>query len=107
MFGFNSAKSKAIDAFGVELATDLSSRFPATLEPGTGKKAPDKMLRAFTHVATRALGFRDENGLGVYGKARLLREFGGELKRRGYSDGFVEAATAALVKTMAARKGAK
>ena len=108
MLGFNAAKNRAIDAFGNELAVDLAERFPQALEePLTGRKTPDKMLRALTHVATRALEFRNENDLGIYGKARLLREFGAELGRRGYSTEFVESATAALVKTMAARKDAK
>lgn len=106
MLGFNSAKNKAIDAFGIELAADLSGRFPQELEPGTGKKTPDKLLRALTHVATRALDYRNQQKLGVYGKARLLREFGAELGRRGYSGEFVEAASAALIKTMATQKDA-
>jgi hypothetical protein len=105
MLGFNSARSKAIDAFGVALAADLAERFPTALEPGEGKKSPDKLLRALTHVATRAIEYRTEHRLGIYGKARLLREFGAELGRRGYSAKFVEAATAALVKSMAARSG--
>lgn len=104
MLGFNSARNKAIDAFGIELAADLSERFPQALEPGTGKKDPDKLLRALTQVATRALDYRNREKLGVYGKARLLREFGAELGRRGYSGDFVEAASAALIKTMAAHK---
>ena len=103
MFGINSAKHRAIDDFAKTLADELANRFPVSLEPGTGKKAPDKMLRAFNHLATLALAFRKENGLGVYGKARLLRGVGEALRANGYSTEFVEAATSALLKTLAGR----
>jgi hypothetical protein len=107
MLGFNTAKNKAIDAMGVALAVDLAERFPVALEQqAAARKTPEKMQRALTHVAARALEYRNANALGVYGKARLLREFGAELGRRGYSPGFVEAANQALVRTLAAPRQA-
>ena len=68
MLGLGGKKGKAIDAFAGVLAAELADRFPAALEPGTKKKAPDKMVRAFQHLSTRAIAFKNENGLGIYGK---------------------------------------
>ena len=83
------------------LAADMAERFPASLEPGTGKKAPDKMLRAFQHVSTRAIEYKHEHGLGIYGKARLLRALREDLLKRGYSEEFVDSLTSAMVRSLA------
>ncbi len=101
MLGLGGKKGKAIDVFAGELAADMADRFPAALEPGTGKKAPDKMVRAFQHVTTRAIVFKNENRLGIYGKARLLRALREDLAGRGYSEDFLDSITSALVKSLA------
>jgi len=86
-----------IDAFGKELAGELSRRVPLATIADPGKKGNDRYVRAIEHARGVTIAFQKDNKLGVYGKARLLNTFKWELKRQGYSDEFIDGVTDSLV----------
>jgi hypothetical protein len=105
MFGFGK-QNAAIDAFAVEIVQNLSRRFPQSREAELGgdkKKAGKTLGNALTEMQSKLIQFQDDNKLGVYGKARLLRSVQSELRRLHYSDTFVQAITELLVPATAAK----
>jgi hypothetical protein len=99
MFGFGK-QNAAIDAFAVEICRNLCERFPQSREHELGgdrKKVGKTLGNALTEAQTRVIRFQEEQKLGVYGKARLLRSIQQELRRREYTDKFVDAVTELLI----------
>jgi hypothetical protein len=96
---FGSASGKQVDEFAKTLAREFSAQCP----PGpAGDDArpdvtPKRLDAALSQVCGKALGFREQHGLGVYKKARLANTFRWELTEMGYGKGFVEEVTQKLV----------
>jgi hypothetical protein len=95
---FGSLFNKDLEVFAKNLAQDLAKRYPPTLENAPEKKISLKRVTMVLEDAVgKAVKFNKEQKLGVLGKAKLGNTFRWELKELGYSDGFVEVATEALI----------
>lgn len=95
---FGSASGKQVDEFAIALARELAERWP----PGAGensqrKVSQKKLVSTLERIYNKAIGFKDEHGLGVYKKARLGNTFRWELQELGYDKEFVENVTQRLV----------
>jgi hypothetical protein len=96
MFGFG-RKNALIDTCALEIANAIAQRFPPAMEAsGAQKKVQEKLSKALDQARTRALAFQREQGLGVYGKARLFSTLKGELQKLGYSTVFVDSTISSL-----------
>jgi hypothetical protein len=109
MFGLGK-KNAAIDAFAVELVADFVKRFPVEKEEdlGTSKRKPARSLgkAAGDLVDHRFAEFVAEQGLGVYGKARLLNQVKWQMTELGYSKSFIDTTLSELTVAMTRRAGA-
>lgn len=95
---FGSFSSKDVDAFAKSLATEISRRYPPTLEQSSEKKiSENRIVRILEEAYGKAVEFKSEKQLGVYRKARLGNTFQWELKELGYSKRFVDMATEGLI----------
>lgn len=95
---FGSASGKQIDGFAKTLAQELAKRYPPALDKGGERRISQKRMTALLEdTCNRALEYKRQHKLGVYKKARLGNTFRWELKDMGYSEGFVETATEALI----------
>jgi hypothetical protein len=80
------------------LATELSKRYPPSLDVGNERKLSQKRLTTILEgVYSKAIVFNSENKLGLYKKARLGNTFRWALQELGYTAQFVEVATEGLV----------
>jgi hypothetical protein len=72
---------------------------PAREKEGGGRPAvaPKRLVAALEQICGKALGFREQHGLGIYKKARLGNTFRWELTELGYDNEFVEDVTRRLV----------
>jgi hypothetical protein len=95
--------TKEVEAFATTLAEDLGRRFPPTSEKRTDAGAKNQLGVILEGLATRAVRFRDEKRLGLYKKAKLGNVFRWKLKELGYSDGFIDQATNAIITRVAVR----
>ncbi len=95
--------TKEVEAFATTLAEDLGRRFPPASEKRTDAGATNQLGVILEGLATRAVRFRDEKRLGLYKKAKLGNVFRWQLKELGYSDGFVDQATNAIITRVAVR----
>ena len=95
--------TKDVEAFATTLAEDLGRRFPPASEKRTDAGAKNQLGVILEGLATRAVRFRDEKRLGLYKKAKLGNVFRWKLKELGYSDGFVDQATNAIITRVAVR----
>ena len=93
--------TKEVEAFAATLAEDLGRRFPPASEKRTDTGAKNQLGVILEGLATRAVRFRDEKRLGLYKKAKLGNVFRWKLKELGYSDGFVDQATNAIITLVA------
>jgi hypothetical protein len=96
---------KQIDSFATALAQDLGRRFPPQSEERTDKGAKNQLASITDGLYAHAANFRQEKGLGIYGKAKLGNTFRWQLKELGYSQTFVNEVTHGLVLRLA--KGRK
>lgn len=104
MFGIGRRDAR-IDALALGIAEEIAQRFPPVREDkAVTKKTVDKIIRAFETAAAKASLFQREEKLGIYGKARLLATFKGEMQRLGYSENFIRAAVSALTNSVAAQR---
>lgn len=96
---FGSASSKQVDEFAKSLARELAGQCPP--EPGANggrpNVTPKRMASVLEQVCGKALGFREQHGLGVYKKARLGNTFRWELTDLGFSKDFAEEVTQRLI----------
>lgn len=90
-----------IESFATVLAEDVGRRFPPASEKRTDPGAAHQIKVILEGLGARAIRFRDEQKLGIYGKAKLGNVFKWKLKEIGYSDAFVERATKAIVTRLA------
>jgi hypothetical protein len=93
--------TKEVEAFATTLAEDLGRRFPPASEKRTDAGAKNQLGVILEGLAARAVRFRDEKRLGLYKKAKLGNVFRWKLKELGYSDGFVDQATNAIITRVA------
>lgn len=78
--------SKDVDAFAKSLATEISRRYPPTLEQAKEKKiSQNRIARILEEAYDKAIEFKSDKHLGIYRKARLGNTFQWELKELGYS----------------------
>ena len=95
---FGTVSGKQIDEFAKTLAQDLAKRYPPALDKGGVRRISQKrMTTILEDTCNRALEYKRQHKLGVYKKARLGNTFRWELQEMGYSEGFVETATEALI----------
>lgn len=95
---FSSASGKQVDEFAKSLAQELAERFPPSGAGAKQRKISQKgLMNMLDRIYNRAVGFKDEHGLGVYKKARLGNTFRWELQELGYDKEFVEDVTQRLV----------
>lgn len=95
--------TKEVEAFATTLAEDLGRRFPPASEKRTDAGAKNQLGVILEGLAARAVRFRDEKRLGLYKKAKLGNVFRWKLKELGYSDGFIDQATNAIITRVAVR----
>jgi hypothetical protein len=95
--------TKEVEAFATTLAEDLGRRFPPASEKRTDAGAKNQLGVILEGLAARAVRFRDEKRLGLYKKAKLGNVFRWKLKELGYSDGFVDQATNAIITRVAVK----
>lgn len=95
---FDRFSSKDVDAFAKSLATEISRRYPPTLDQAKEKKiSQNRIARVLEDAYDKAVEFKSEKHMGVYRKARLGNTFQWELKELGYSKQFVDMATEGLI----------
>jgi hypothetical protein len=92
-----------IEKFATVLATDLARRFPPASESRTDSGAQNQLKVILQGLGVRAVRFRDQHKLGIYGKAKLANVFKWKLKESGYSEKFIEAATKDLAMRLAVK----
>ena len=90
-------RRKEIDSFAQALATELGRRFPPRSEERSDKAAANQLTSITSGVYARAVEYRRERSLGIYGKAKLGNAFRWKLKELGYSDKFIDEVTHGLV----------
>lgn len=96
--------TKELEAFAIVLAEDLGRRFPPKSEQRTDPGAKHQIKVILDGLAARAVRYHEEHKLGVYKKAKLANVFRWKLTDLGYSKGFVEEATKAVVTRLAAKR---
>lgn len=90
--------SKDVDQFAKSLATEISKRYPPSLDQAKEKKiSQNRIARILEDTYGKAVTFKTERNLGIYRKARLGNTFQWELTELGYSKPFVEMATEGLI----------
>ncbi|HTP62703.1 MAG TPA: hypothetical protein VMJ14_11535 [Burkholderiales bacterium] len=96
---FGSVSTKQVDEFAKSLARELARQCPPDPSSGDGKPSatPKRLVAALEQICGKALGFREQHGLGIYKKARLGNTFRWELSDLGYGKDFIEDATQRLV----------
>jgi len=92
-----------IEKFASGLAGDLTRRFPQASEKRTDAGAQNQLKVILQGLGVRASHFRDQQKLGVYGKAKLANVFKWKLKEAGYSDSFVQLVTKDLATRLAVK----
>lgn len=93
--------TKEVESFATALAEDLGRRFPPASEKRTDPGAKNQLGVILEGLSKRAERFRDEKKLGLYKKAKLGNVFKWKLKDLGYSDGFIDHATNAVITRIA------
>ncbi len=83
--------NKAIDAFAQAVADDLYSYIQPDVarqhvqgSSGASKKKQAKIEQKFTDIRLQIKRFADSQSLGIYGKARLQKQFNDRLQELGY-----------------------
>jgi hypothetical protein len=95
---FDRFTSKDVDQFAKSLATEISKRYPPSLDQAKEKKiSHNRIARVLEDAYNKAIEFKSEKQMGVYRKARLGNTFRWELTELGYSKPFVEMATEGLI----------
>jgi hypothetical protein len=90
-------------AFANALAEDLTRRFPVASEKRTDAGATNQLKVILQGLGGRAVRFRDERKIGIYGCAKMANIFKWKLKECGYSDAFVDRVTRDLATYLGVR----
>jgi hypothetical protein len=98
------SRRKEIDAFATALAEDLRRRFPPKSEERRDKGAQSQLSSITERLYAQAAKFRQDKGLGIYGKAKLGNSFRWRLKESGYSVKFIGEITHGLVLRLAKKR---
>lgn len=94
----NALRGPDIDGFAKQLASELASRYPASVEQSPEKRiSVNRITRLLEEIFAQAASFKDEHQLGWIKKAKLGNSFRWELKELGYSEQFIEVATEGLI----------
>ena len=93
--------AKELANFATGLAEDLGRRFPPASEARTDPGAIHQFKIIVEGLSARAVRFRDQYDLGVYGKARIANTFKWKLKELGYSPALIDRATRELATRLA------
>jgi hypothetical protein len=84
--------------YGKTLARDLAKRYPPQLDNQPEKRvSANRITKVLEDAIGRAVDYSRTEKLGFIRKARLSNAFRWEMKDLGYSEGFIETATEALV----------
>jgi hypothetical protein len=96
---FSTASTKQVDEFAKTLARELAAQCPPDQQGGEGRPsvAPKRLVATLEQTCGKALGFREQHGLGIYKKARLGNSFRWELKELGYGKDFIDDVTQRLI----------
>ena len=96
---FGTVSNKQVDEFAKGLARELARQCPPDPASGDGRPnvTPKRLVSALEQICGKALGFREQHGLGIYRKARLGNTFRWELAELGFGKEFVEDVTQRLV----------
>ena len=96
---FGSVSNKQVDEFAKSLAHELAKQCPPDPSSGEGRPnvTPKRLVSALEQICGKALGFREQHGLGIYRKARLGNTFRWELTELGYGKSFVEDVTQRMI----------
>ncbi len=96
---FGTVSNKQVDEFAQSLAHDLAKQCPPDPSSRGGRPnvAPKRLISALEQIFGKALGFREQHGLGIYRKARLGNAFRWELTDLGYGKEFVEDVTQRMI----------
>lgn len=87
-----------VDAFAKDLVMDFSNQYPVALDLDPARRpSVARVTRLIENLCERAIEFRNNEKLGVLGKAKLGNAFRWALSDLGYRKEFVEMATEALV----------
>ena len=96
---FGSVSSRQVDEFAKSLARELAQQCPpgALRDDARPSVTPKRLVATLELICGKALGFREQHGLGIYKKARLGNTFRWELTELGYGKDFVDDVTQRLV----------
>jgi hypothetical protein len=95
---FSMFSKSEIGEFAKTLATNLSKRYPPSIDAATEKKISEtRLTKVLEDVLTQATAFQQTQQLGLFGKAKLGNEFRWQLKELGYTQRFIDVATEALM----------
>jgi len=97
-------RRKEIDAFATALAQDLGRRFPPKSEERKDKGAKNQLASITDGLYGHAAKFKQDKGLGIYGKAKLGNTFRWKLKEIGYTQTFIDDVTHGLVLRITKRR---
>ena len=99
---FNRKRSREIEDFAIALARDIVALCPPG-EANEGEHISMRLARAIDEISGRAVAYKREQGLGIYGKAKLATAFKLELKETGYPADFIDSVTRQLLFKMSAK----
>ena len=95
--------TRELEEFAVSLASDLGRRFPPASEGRTDAGAAHQVKIILQGLSARAVRYREQHKLGVYGKAKLANTFKWKLKELGYSAEFINRTTKELATRLAVK----
>jgi hypothetical protein len=95
---FSTTRNAEVKNFAVELAATLAKRYPPALDSQPDKRpSVNRLTRITEDACTKAVEFHDANKLGWISRARLGNHFRWALTELGYTKGYVDFATEALI----------
>jgi hypothetical protein len=95
---FRRFSTKQHDDFAESLAEKIAKQYPPSLAADPSVKVSEKRLtKILEKVYDKAVQYRADNKLGVYGKARLGNTFRWKLEELGYGKQFIDVATEGLI----------
>lgn len=105
---FGSVSGKQVDEFAKALAQELAERCPPPSRGADSQRkiSQKRLVSTLEAIFKKAIGFKNQHGLGVYKKARLGNTFRWELQELGYDKPFVEDVTQRLIVYIARKEPA-
>lgn len=95
---FSFLSKSDVSEFAKTLATNLSKRYPPSIDAAAEKKISEaRLTKVLEDVLNQATEFQRQHQLGLFGKAKLGNEFRWQLKELGYTEKFIEVATEGLM----------